>query len=331
MFRLFKSTLFIASFLLFAGISASTAFAQSIPGISEPVTFQVSPQYPQQNSSVTVSAQSYSTDLNRADFVWLVDGKVFKKGTGMTSITVPIGTKSLTIEVDVSTANLGNFTNTVTVKPGSVELLWQTDGYVPPFYEGKALEAYGATFKVTAIPDLTGPNGKRLDPRTLVYTWKKNDTIDPNQSGYGKDSFTSEQSSFVRGGDTISVEVSSVSGDTGATRDVTISPIFPEVLFYEDSPLYGILYNKILTGSFVMKNQETSLRAEPFNISSGNPLSSVANFEWTLNGDPVPDFSGQNSITFRGTGVSGASSVAVSVQHKNQVLQGGQASISIIQ
>ncbi len=329
MFRLLKSTLFC----LIATLSLTTlVHAQSIPGISQPVTFQVDPQFPHPNTTVTVSAQSFSTDLNRATFTWTVNGKLYKKGTGIESITVPIGTTAMNISVDVATVDIGTVSNSVSVRPGSVDLVWETDGYTPPFYQGSAQEVYGSTFKVVALPELTGANGKRIDPKTLVYTWKKNDTVDANQSGYGKDSYTSTQSSYVRGGDTISVSVSDLANDVGATNVVGIGPTVPEILFYEDSPLYGIVYEHALPSTFNLNQQEITLRAEPYNMSSVNPLSGLLTYSWTLNGGGLADFQNKNEITLRTTGTTGGESdVALAVQHTTQVLQGGQATIKIFQ
>ncbi|HVU06500.1 MAG TPA: hypothetical protein VHC46_01220 [Thermodesulfobacteriota bacterium] len=326
---LLKSTLLALFLALF---SVSTAAAQSIPGIAEPVTFQISPEFPRPNTSVTVSAQSFSTDLDRATFTWYVEGKVFKKGVGITSISVPVATAAISVSVNVATIDIGTVSNKATIRPGSVDLLWQSDGYAPPFYKGKALETYGSSFKVTAISNLVGSNGKRADPKTLVYSWKKNGMADGAQSGYGKDSYTGTQSSYVRGGDDISVEVSTVSHDAGATRTITITPAAPEVLFYENSPLYGIVYERALAGSMTLAGEEITLRAEPFNISASKMLLNDLSIDWTLNDTTVSDFKDRNEITLRTTGAAGGqSNIGILIQHKTKLLQGGQASLVIFQ
>ncbi len=330
MSHLIKSSLllFVFSLSLF-----SLANAQGIPGISEPVTLKVSPRFPKPDTAVTVTAQSFSTDLNRAEFSWISGGKVIKQGTGATSVTVPSGKAgSLTsISVTVTTIDIGTISQEVSWRPASVILAWKSDGYTPPFYRGKALESYGASFRVTAIPEFFTATGKRLDPKTLVYTWKKNGTIDPNQSGYGKDSFTSSQTSYIRGGDDINVEVSNNDGSIVSTKTITISPGIPEIVFYEESPLYGIQYERALNGTFNLIAEEVTLRAEPFNISTNNTFAGL-NLDWTINGDSVPNFKDKNKITLRKAGqTDGQSDVGLSIQHQTKILQGGTASINIIQ
>ncbi len=330
MFRLIKSSLllFIFSFSLF-----SLANAQSIPGVSEPVTLGVSPRFPKPDTTVTITAQSFSTDLNRAGFSWVSGGKVIKQGTGATSVTVPSGKAgSLTsVSVTVTTTDIGTISQTASWRPADITLVWKSDGYTPPFYLGKALESYGASFRATAIPEFFTGAGKRLDPKTLVYTWKKNGTIDPNQSGYGKDSFTSSQASYIRGGDDINVEVSNNDGSIIATKTTTISPGIPEIIFYGESPLYGIQYEKALNGTFNLTAEEVTLRAEPFNVSTNNIFTGLS-FDWSINSESVPSFKDKNKITLRKAGsVGGQSDVSLSIQHQTKILQGGIAGINIIQ
>jgi len=330
MFRFIKSSIlfFVFSLSLF-----SFAYAQSIPGITEPVIIKVSPQFPKPNTTVTISAQSFSTDLNRANLVWTSGGKVIKQGTGVTSITISSGKAGVLTSVDVSvtTTDIGTISQSASWRPADVTLVWKTDGYTPPFYMGKALESYGSSFRVTAIPEFFTSSGNRIDPKTLVYTWKKNGTIDPNQSGYGKDSFTGTQSSYVRGGDDINVEVSNNDASIITGKTITISPGIPEILFYEDNPLYGVIYEKALGNTLNLESEEITIKAEPFHIST-NDIFAGLDLDWSINNSSVPSFKDKNKITLRKAGEEGGeSTIDLSIQHQTKILQGGRASITIIQ
>ena len=331
MFRVLKSILF-SLFILCSFFTAVSA--QSIPGVNEPVTFTVSPEFPRPDTDVTVSVQSNNTDLNRADFIWYVNGKVFRKGPGIKNITVSSGKSGTltTVSVDVTTVDIGKISNEVSFRPAEVDLVWQTDGYVPPFYKGKALELYGSSFKVVALPDFYTAGGKKMDPKTLIYSWKKNGTADGQQSGYGKDSFKSSQTSYVRGGDTISVEVSTNDRSIGAKKVVVISPQSADIVFYENSPLYGIVYEKAFENTFTLTAEELTLHAEPYNLSTYNPLSGVLGLDWSLNGSDVSAFKDSNELVLRRIGnVSGQSDINLTIQHKEKILQGGQVGITIFQ
>jgi len=331
MFRVLKSTLF--SLFIFCSLFTAVS-AQSIPGVSEPITLESAPGLPKPNTEVVISAESLSTDLNRAQFSWFVNDKLYRKGTGLTEITIPSGKSGsiTTVSIEVKTSDIGFIRNQIVIKPADVTLVWKSDGYVPPFYKGKSLELYGSSFMVTAIPEFFTANGTKIDPKTLVYTWTKNGNAEPIQSGYGKDTFTDKQTSFVRGGDDIRVEVSTLSHDIGATATITLSPVSPDFVFYENSPLYGIIYETALSESFTLVNEELSLLVEPYNISTKKPLSEALTYDWTLNDTPVTTFKDKNGITLRKTGtVSGQSDIQINIQNTDRLLQGGQAGITIFQ
>jgi len=324
----------IFSIVLLSLFLFSSVEAQSIPGIQEPITVQARPQFPKPNTTVTVTAQSFSTDLDRAGFTWMVNGTVFKKGTGIKEISVPSGKAGVltTVSVSIDTTDIGAIMNDVSWRPAGVTLLWQSDGYTPPFYRGKALESYGASFKVVAIPEFLNSNGKRVDPKTLIYTWKKNGATDGASSGYGRDSFKTSQESFVRGGDDISVEVSDSDRTIGAVGTITLFPTIPEIVLYENSPLYGIIYEKALGESLSLISEEITLRVEPFNISLINSSLGALSFDWTINEVSAISFQNRNEITLRKSGSGGGESIiGVLIQHKDKILQGGQTSITIFQ
>lgn len=335
MYRLIKSSLSLVSVaVLLILFSHATASAQTVPGISEPVIFEITPEYPRPNQTVMVKTTSYSTDLDKAVFKWTLNGKAYAQGTGMKEIGVKAGKAgTLTIiSVEVSTTNFGVIKNDIAFRPVDVTLLWQSDTYVPPFYKGKALHAYNGSFKVTAIPEFFDATGKRINPKTLVYTWKKNGTVQGSASGFGKDSFVTSQTSYMREGEDISVEVSSPKEALAGANSLTISPVVPEINLYENSPLYGLLYNRALGETMNLRSEEVTLRAEPFFMSMFEPLGGLLSFDWTLNNASLGSFQDKAEITLRKQGTtSGRSDLGLVVQHAKKVLQGASANITIYQ
>lgn len=324
MFRLLQRTFFV---LFLSSFVFLTAHAQS-----NELTLQVSPEFPRPNTDVTVRAASGDTDVDVATFTWYVNGKVFQKGKGVTSITTRMGKAgaSTRVSVEVAGSNGKNFSKSITLRTSDVVLLWESDGYTPPFYKGKALSTYGSSFTVTAIPEFYTTAGLRINPKTLVYTWTVNGNIDPDQSGYGKDVYKGRQQSYVRGEDEISVIVSTQTDDINSGRKISIDPIAPEVVLYENSPLYGILYENALTDKFFLKSEELTLHASPFDLSSitNNSLT----IDWTMNGANVPNFKDKREIVLRTDGSStGQTTIEFNAQHNKNMMQGGQASITIFQ
>lgn len=335
MFRTLKRTFFPIIFSLFVVFSASlTASAQTIPGIAEPVTFSVVPDYPKPNEIVFISTQSFSTDLNKAIFKWTVNGKIYAEGAGMKNINIKTGKAGslTTVSVEVSTADFGVIKNDITFRPAEVTLLWQADTYVPAFYKGKALHSFNGAFKVTAIPEFFNASGKRINPKNLIYTWKKNGNVDGDASGFGKDSFITSQTSYLRDGEDVSVEVSSSKDNLAGSASISVAPSVPEINLYENSPLYGIIYEHALTDNLNLSSEEITLRAEPFFTSVENPVGGTLNFDWTLNGASVDAFQNKNEITLRKAGSTrGRSDIGLIIQNRSKVLQSASASITIIQ
>ncbi|MBI5134569.1 MAG: hypothetical protein HZA81_04295 [Candidatus Taylorbacteria bacterium] len=335
MLRFIKGTILslFAALLLVASALSSGVSAQTIPGISEPIVFSVVPEYPRPNQTIYVSAQSYSTDLNKAIFKWSVNGEIYAEGVGLKEISLKLGKTgtATSISIEVSTPDFGVIRNGMLFRPADVTLLWQSDTYVPPFYEGKALHSYNGAFKVTAIPEFFDQSGKRINPKDLIYTWKKNGTVQGSASGFGRDSFTTSQTSYMREGEEITVEVSSPKENLAGSAFTTVVPSLPEIVFYENSPLYGLMYEKALRNSFDLLSEEITLRAEPFYISGLDPLDGFLSFDWKMNGGSIADFKDRNEIVLRKSGTGGRSDINLVVQHRAKLLQGAQGSITINQ
>ncbi|MEN9621613.1 MAG: hypothetical protein RLZZ67_47 [Candidatus Parcubacteria bacterium] len=331
MFRALKSTLF--SLFIFSSFFLSV-HAQSVPGISDPVTFRMVPEYPNPNQRVTLTAQSFNTDLNKAIFKWFVNDRVYKEGVGIKEIDINSGNAGsfTAVRVQIKTPDFGTIENAFSFRPAEVTLLYEADTYTPPFYKVKALHSFNGAFKVTAIPEFFDVSGKRINPKDLIYTWKKNGEVVGAASGFGKDSYIASQTSYLRDGEEVSVEVSSPRESLAGSAFITIKPSVPEIIFYENSPLYGVVYEKALQSTYRLIDEEFTLRAEPLSMSTDNPLSGLLSLTWDMNGSTVSNFSNKNEITLRKTGTTGGrSSVSLVVQNKRKVLQGAEASIMILQ
>jgi hypothetical protein len=177
------------------------------------------------------------------------------------------------------------------------------------------------------VPQIS-ENGVTINPSHLVYTWSKNYSVDSNQSGYGKNIYQSDGSiNYTRGGDTISLSVSTPDGLASAQGSISVSPVNSSLLIYEQSPLYGILYNQSLA-SATLYGDSITLHAEPFFFS--NISSILSSLTWNMNGSPVSSFSGDPSLTLvRQDKTAGTSVVEASLNSPVALLQGAQESVTI--
>ncbi|HUD04041.1 MAG TPA: hypothetical protein VMR73_00930 [Candidatus Paceibacterota bacterium] len=289
----------------------------------------VVPSAPAPNSTVYLQAQSSSFDIDSAYITWTVNGQVFAQGTGDKNISVPTGPlgSPMQITVNATTQNSGVFSASTAINPSSIGLIWEADTYTPPFYQGKTMRAWGASYKVVAVPEVA-LNGVLAKPDSLVYKWSKNNSVDGDVSGYGKYVYQGDNSiSYTRGGDDISVTVSTSDGTVVGESSITVPVTQAAILIYEDNPLYGVLYNQALDTE-TLSGDSISLRAEPFFFSL--PTVATQSLVWTLNGNAVPDFDGSPSITFaRQNKTAGQAVVEASLQSPFALLQGAQKSVTI--
>jgi hypothetical protein len=323
------SFLFALIALLLPG---SFAVAQSIPGIQDPIVVRVIPTNPRANEPVFIDIQSYSTDLDTALITWSVDGKQQASKVGLKEFSLMAGPLGSTKTVDVSIGTLGSgvLSTTVIIRPADVGLLWEADTYTPPFYQGKALHSYNGSFKVIALPELYASNGTKIDPKELIYTWKKNNEVQGSASGYGRNTFIGSQTSYLREGEDISVEVSAPRENVVASNSILVVPTIPEILFYENSPLYGIMYEKTLRNNFKLTNEELSIVAEPMSFSVSTRNSPSLTYDWTINRSALSTFKNKSEITLRRTNdQAGRANIEVVSQHQTRLLQGGKGLLTI--
>jgi hypothetical protein len=317
-------SLFVGIISLFPVLSHAQVPAISLDGVQ----ITLYPDLPAPGQNVTIEVTSYSTDLSSASIVWIVDGKRFAEGVGKTKVLIasPALGKTSTVIADIMTVEKREVKKAVTLQSGSVDLIWEGQGYVPPFYKGRAGFVFQNQVRLTAIPHLAGPNGTELPPNSLVYKWTNNDKVIQDQSGYGKQTIVLQDD--VPQTWSLTVEVSTPTGTQKAISSIDLEPDDPSILFYEDDPLYGVLYNKAMTDKLSLTTQEISLRAVPFlfSFSKSTPLK----YNWTVNNLERPDLSTNESITLRTKGdVEGSSDISLDIRNQDQILQGARGGVSV--
>ncbi len=319
-----KHTIYILLIPLFLVTIFTSVHAQNQRSL-DGVDIGITPSTPSPGQKTSVSIESFITDLNAGSIVWVVDGKTYAKGTGLLSIDItapPLG-KKVTVLANIMTAEGKEVKKSLTIKSGGVDIIWESDGYTPPFYRGKGIYGYENGLRITAIPHLASENGNELDPKSLIYKWKKNDKVIQDQSGFGKQTLIVKED-IPRPID-IEVEVGTRTGSEKAMSSISLQPTDPSITFYEEHPLYGVLYNISLTDKVNLKNQEVSLRAVPYTFNIAGLV-----YAWSINNIEKPDLSKNQSITLRTKGdVEGNSSISLNIRSTRSDLQGAQNSVGI--
>lgn len=315
--------LLIFPIVAFAQLNLDASF-----GFANELGVEVIPTYPRPNEMVYVSLSLYTGDLNSADITWYKDGKNVLSGKGETRYSFragPVGTAT-DIEINVRLLGGSSFSKTLTFNPASVDMLWEADTYIPPFYKGKALHSRQGVLKIVAMPEFV-KNGRRVSPQNLIYEWSNRVEGYQNQSGYGKNTLILNGSLLGRT-EEIEVLVTDPVNNMVAQSFIDIAPTDPQIVFYENDPYYGQIFDRTLSGVFDLKTDEVQILAAPYHLSKEN----FANlkYEWRLNGRLVPELTNSRTAIFKKPeGEAGQSNLSLRVENLNRVLQQADSNLVV--
>jgi hypothetical protein len=282
------------------------------------------PSNPKPSEIVQVTLNTFATDINSAKITWKIDGKVVKSGIGekvFTFTTGESGTRT-TLGITVETKEGEVINRSITIKPITVDLIWQSYGFVPPFYKGKSLFSHQNELTVIAVPHLPSSSGAEISPSNLLYTWKKDGSVVSSESGYGKNTFSFEGSLISRPV-LVEVSVSSLNSSDTGYANTNIDPIEPSVVLYKKDPLYGIEFQKALSGTRIIENtNEISIIGMPFFFGTLVPNPRELIYKWSVNGSPIGNEPDQMIQVFRQkAGTSGSSNISLNIENENKILQ----------
>ncbi len=309
---------------------AGSALAQDVPATSGVLDVSVSVEAPSPGQAVTITAHSYSIDIAAANIIWVAGGKTIGKGIGFNKVTVnaPASGKRLIVDVTAVSPQGISVQGSAVISSGSVDIVVEPGGYVPPFFHGKAVVAYQETTRFIAMPHVSNSSGTEYDPKTLLYTWSKDNSVLQDQSGYGA------QAIAIKGGIVprpyrISVTVSTRDGSAGSASFLAVEAGSPSISFYRDDPLYGVLYNNALGSTLYLgSSREAAVMAVPYGFNA--PTSGLGNLSlsWLINSIKHNELSPNRSITLRAPdGGAGSSDIMLTVNNTEDILQ--QASIGL--
>jgi hypothetical protein len=302
------------------GSGGPTPATAMYPEFKDQLDATVFPEIPKPGEEVSITLEVYSFDINSVQTTWRVDGAVVEKGVGIKKFKFHAGPagKSTTVSVVVEPADRPSITKTFTFKTGDVDLLWQSDVYVPPFYKGKSLYTPESNLTFVAMPRTS--NGL-VNPKSVVFNWKIDYEADAENSGYGRNAYRFEGPIIIRPVD-VSVETyEAKGGKAAATADITVDNYDPFSLFYENHPVYGVLFNRALAGGIILKKSELGLSAYPY-FESIQGKNSGLEYLWSVDGMYADIPTNQNTITLRkNQGDTGQSAVNLQMTNPNKILQ----------
>lgn len=295
------TSLLLIGFLL---ISISPTYAQlEIPNIESSVFISTVPQYPKPGDTVQIYAQSVFYDLPQTNNTWTVNGKVVAQGIGVTEGSFVAGALgSRNVIVFQANSDTSNASARKTIIPTEIDLLYESDSLVPPFYRGRALPSEGSSVRVLAMPRFLNSSGNPVSQNSLIYTWKRNGSVVASASGRGR-GVAVFPSPVLFGADVISVDVTTTDGTMTGSATINISSTKPLLLLYEDHPLFGVMYHKALGPTTFVPESEATFVAVPYYISATNSSDNTLIYDWTVNGLRIPaDTVKKSAITISSAG-----------------------------
>jgi len=291
----------------------------------------MTPENPQPLQNVKINLQSFSYDLDRSKITWSVNGAVKRTEIGLKVFNLEAGKNGQKTIIKVSVVTPDNEVKEMEVFfiPSVVDIIYEAISYTPPFYKGKALNPSQGMVRVTAVPELIKADGAKVPAQNIVYSWKKDGMVEQSASGVGKNSFTFTGTIPVRDS-IIEVNASSLDGNIYASNQVKITNISPEIIFYENSLVYGVMMNKAIKDTVNMQTDEFSVVAVPYFFSTGYATSPDLTYNWSMNGQNTDNQDPKNSFSSKIDKVSsGVANIALKIINAGRFLQSANSDYNI--
>ena len=291
--------------------------------ISNEITIDLQPPYPQPGENFTASLNDYSGGAFGSTITWIVDGEKIDDAANLRSLdlTAPLtGTRK--VQIVLNTPSGTQKVVTKIIRPVYLDVIIEPQTHVPRFYKGRALPSIGSTVNATAL--VSDGNGFRNTD--LIYTWRLNHKTLGGGAirGHNRISFTAPMDNDA----ILTLQVSEPNGTVIAQRSFLLPIIEPEIKFYSVNPLLGIS-NKTVENDAVVTGNTISLQAEPYHLDLrvyNNPDFT----KWTVNGREV-DNNDANPyfITLQRNNFGQSSQIGFEVRDLTQVLQGAKSNTYI--
>ena len=282
-FVVFLLLLYPSAFI-FGQSGIESLLGKSLQSSNSTISLSLSPTNPGPNADVTAKVSSFQANVDTTNIIWYINGQKKLSGVGKKNFTFRTGDvgDTITLSVVLETEAYGTIKKELVILPNSLEVLWEADTYVPPFYKGKALPSSQSSVRVIAMPRFVDQNAL-IDANSVVYVWKKGYFKDPDGSGFGRNAFV-YKTGYTFNDDEITVSASTQNGSISITKKIPIHVYEPKILFFENKPLESIRYENALVNVFTYAESELTLHAAPFFFSLSDLNNNTASFVWKIDG-----------------------------------------------
>lgn len=315
---------------LFLWLLPLTVAAQFGVGGADALTLTITPERPGAYTRVEAELESFVVDLSRSFIRWSVNGAVIKEGDGEVNASFETGAFGEATRLSVSAFTFDGqvLSKTLTLRPAEVMLVWQAHSYVPPFYKGKALFPLQGVGTVIAVPAFPNGEGGFMNPKELIYTWSEGGNVTSDGSGFGKDAFAVMGRIPIRPL-VIGVDVATRDGSLNGRGEIIIEAIQPVLRLYEDHPLYGLRFERALSGTFTLSGKEIKVAALPYYFEASRRNAPAISYDWSLNGESLSRERLPVVTLRRVSDEGGLSRLSLQAQHGDKMFQGSETAVTI--
>lgn len=316
--------LFVALVIFLPSAVAMAQFDVNQFGETPQIAITLDPTHPSPGELVTASLNDYAGGVYGSEITWRYDGEVVAGAANQRQIQFIAGEagSDTFVEATLSVPQGAAQTLRTLVSPVYMDIIIEPQTRVPDWYIGRSLPSLGSQINATVLLN----DGTFVDPQNVVYTWKINNKViegGPIRGG-NRVAFPTPRGAGV----VVSVTATTPSGNTIASRAISVNIVLPELAFYEKHTLYGMQFTP-LTSNTSLIGSILTLQAEPFFLDTrvyNDP--DVA--EWEIDGVRTPNgTTNPYEITLRRSGTDGRTLVNFHVRSLQEVLQGSKESIAI--
>jgi hypothetical protein len=304
-------------------ISPLFCFAE-ISAVGDFVNLALNPPNPSPGQQIVATVNSLSINLDSAQITWYINGQEKRTEMGLKDFYVQAGTagKVMTVGVLVKTSENTIIKKELSFIPAGVDLIFEAVSYVPPFYKGKSLSPKQGMVTVVAFPEMFDLSGKKISTNKIIYTWKKDGLTQADISGLGKNYLTFSGSIPARD---VEIEVTASTPDQKITAvgAILVKNVSPKIIFYEDNPIYGVIFNRAIKNLVKMTADEFKVKSFPYFMSVGYTQSPDLDYKWSINGNSAANLEGdKSSMLFRQNNPgAGTAVISLGVNNISRIFQ----------
>ncbi|MCF7833797.1 MAG: hypothetical protein K9L98_00075 [Candidatus Pacebacteria bacterium] len=297
------------------------------------VILNILPSNPAPNQNIKAFITSRFIDLNKSLIIWSIDGQNVATGIGKKEISFNSGNIGNVTNISASVETIGgaSIQKTLSVRTLEIDLLWEApSSYVPPFYKGKKLAVNQAELKVVALPSFGSGNSATL-LKNLSYTWSLAGSIQPQNSGWGKN-FMIFTPSYLDFENEILVKASDINNTTRVENTILVPTYNTKILFYEKDRKLGVKWDNAISDNFFINPEGSILIVEPyfFSIKDSDLKDPNLLINWFINGNTASTSENKNILSVKPEQQEGEALIKVHIENSKTLFQEREKNLKVV-